>query len=319
MKKTSYRENEKFGEIAIILNANAGGADKQAVHQFLKDTFSAHGIKTHITLAKSGAEVAQVAERAAQSTRQIVVAGGGDGTINTVAAALVGTEKTLGILPLGTLNHLAKDLRIPLELDAAVRAIISGRTVSIDVGEVNGRIFLNNSSLGLYPKIVRHRKRRQRRGYGKWTAFLWAALKVFRRYPFLHVRLDVAGKEFSCRTPFVFIGNNEYEMDSLNMGGRSCLDRGQLSLYVTHEIGRLGLLLLALRALFGRLHTAKDFVAMCTTEVWVKTRHQRVTVSLDGEVAAMETPLHYRMRPGVLRVLVPEDSQEPREGPEVSG
>jgi diacylglycerol kinase family enzyme len=217
----------------------------------------------------------------------------------------VGSEKTLGVLPLGTLNHFARDLKIPNDLEHAAHAIVSGHTVSVDVGEVNGRIFLNNSSLGLYPTIVREREKQQKLGSGKWPAFIWAAVTAFRRYPFLDVRLSVDGKEFHRRTPFVFVGNNEYVMESLNIGLRDCLDRGQLSLYIAHRTGRWGLVRLALRALLGRLREEKDFLAMCTPEVKIETRRKRLRVAYDGEVDVMETPFHYRVRPGALRVIVP--------------
>ncbi|MGB8507422.1 MAG: diacylglycerol kinase family protein, partial [Pyrinomonadaceae bacterium] len=215
----------------------------------------------------------------------------------------------LGVLPLGTLNHFAKDLGIPLTLADAARNVGSGRTTRVDVGEVNGHIFINNSSLGLYPRIVRRREKLQQRlggRGGKWPAFLWAALSVLRRYPFLNVRLSADGGEIARRTPFVFVGNNEYRMEGFQIGGRACLDAGRLSLYVTHRTGRWGLLRLALRALFGRLREAKDFDAVCAVEIFVEThRPKHIPVAIDGEVMALTTPLHYRVRPGALRVIVP--------------
>ena len=108
------------------------------------------------------------------------------------------------------------------------------------------------------------------------------------------------------RTPFVFIGNNVYQLDIFNIGARACLDAGAFSLYVVHRTGRLGLLSLALRALFGRLHNAKDFETWCVQEVRITTRATRLLVATDGEVRVMETPLHYRMRPGALRVIMPQ-------------
>jgi diacylglycerol kinase family enzyme len=207
------------------------------------------------------------------------------------------------------MNHFAKDLHIPLQLGAAVKTIIAGHVTNVDLGEVNGHVFVNNSSLGLYPSIVREREKQQRLGWGKWPAYVWAAIAVLRRYPFLSIRLDADGKEFASRTPFVFIGNNEYEMETLNIGGRACLDAGELSLYVTNRTGRLGLVRLAWRALFGGLRQEKDFLAMCTKEIWIETRHKRLRVALDGEVTVMQPPLHYRVLPGKLRVLAPANIQ----------
>jgi diacylglycerol kinase family enzyme len=246
-----------------------------------------------------------MAQRAANNGAEIVVAGGGDGTINSVGSAILGTDKTLGVLPLGTLNHFAKDMNIPLNLDAAVETIIKGQTVKVDVGEFNGRMFLNNSSLGLYPSIVRERQKHERLGSGKWPAFVWAALAVLKRYPFLDIRLQVDGKELTTRTPFLFVGNNEYEMETLNVGARQVLDAGVLSLYMTHRTGRLGLVRLALRALFGGLNQEKDFMALTTEELSIETKKRRLRVALDGEVTVVEPPLHYRIRKRALAVRVP--------------
>jgi diacylglycerol kinase family enzyme len=289
----------------VIINARSGFSDKEEVRRQLSEVFSASGVTANISLARDGAEVTELARTAARDDWSMIVAGGGDGTINAVASAVTGTGKVLGILPLGTLNHFARDLKIPNDLEAAAQIIIGGRAINVDVGEVNGHIFLNNSSLGLYPIIVHEREKKQRLGSGKWPAFLWAAVAALRRYPFLDIRLSADGKEFRRRTPFVFIGNNEYAMEKLNIGLRDCLDRGQLSLYMTHRTGRWGLVRLALRALLGRLREDKDFLAMCTSEVMIETRRKRLRVAFDGEVDVMEVPLHYRVRPGALRVIVP--------------
>jgi diacylglycerol kinase family enzyme len=296
--------------IDVIINAASGTTDKEDERQILADIFSANDFEARIELAQSGAEIVEMAKRAVKSGSQTIVAGGGDGTVSAVAAELVGTEKILGVLPFGTLNHFAKDLNIPLDLEEAARVIIAGHVANVDVGEINGHIFINNSSLGLYPDIVRRREQRQRLGYGKWNSLFRSTFKVLRRYPFLNIRLNADGKEIVTRTPFVFIGNNSYEMDSFNIGGRTCLDAGHLSLYMTPRTSRFGLLQIALRALFGNLQQAKDFISLCTDEVWIETRHKQLRVAMDGEVEMLETPLHYRVRPAALRVIVPAKTEE---------
>jgi diacylglycerol kinase family enzyme len=294
----------------VIVNAASGFGDQEDVGRRLSEVFDENGLPVDISLAHTGAEVDELARNAAKDNWTTIVAGGGDGTINAVASAIVDTDKVLGILPLGTLNHFARDLKLPKDLEGAARVIASGRVVTVDAGEVNGRTFLNNSSLGLYPIIVREREKQERRGSGKWPAFLWASLAAMRRYPFLDIRLSVEGKEFHRRTPFVIVGNNEYAMAAFNVGIREYLDRGQLSVYMTHRTGRWGLVRLALRALFGRLRKDKDFLELSTTEVKIETRHKRLRVAFDGEVDVMEGPLHYRIRPGALRVIVPADEEK---------
>jgi YegS/Rv2252/BmrU family lipid kinase len=295
--------------IEVIVNAGAGAGHRAEVRQRMTDAFHAKGADVRIALAGNGAELVTLAQRAASGDAERVVAAGGDGTINTVAAAIIDSDKTLGILPSGTMNHFAKDLRIPLDLQGAIEAIVAGHATSVDVGEVNGRIFVNNSSLGLYPRIIRERERQQRLGWGKWPAYIWASLAVLRRYPFLEIRLSAEGTTLTGPTPFVFVGNNEYDMERLDIGGRARLDQGQLSVYTPRGTGRLGLLRLAFGALFGGLRQERDFLAFTTTDMWIRTRRRRVRVALDGEVVVMEPPLHYRVRPGALRVLTPRDDQ----------
>ncbi|MEK6337212.1 MAG: diacylglycerol kinase family protein [Acidobacteriota bacterium] len=290
----------------VIINAHSGFAEKEGIRRQLAEVFAESGITCDISLARNGGEVSDLAREAVQADWKVIVAGGGDGTVNTIASAVVGSDKVLGVLPLGTLNHFAKDLGIPNDLESAARAIVAGHTTNVDIGEVNGRIFLNNSSLGLYPTIVREREKNQKLGSGKWPAFLWAALAALRRYPFLDLSLSVNGKEFHRRTPFVFVGNNEYEMETFNIGSRARLDRGQLSLYMTHRTGRWGLVRLAVRAFLGRLREGEDFMALSTNEVKIETRRQRQRVAFDGEVDIMQTPFHYRSRPRALRVIVPD-------------
>jgi diacylglycerol kinase family enzyme len=293
--------------IEIIINSGSGADDKAELRDHLVQMFAAGNRKANISVAHSGDELNELSRRAAESDSDTIVAGGGDGTLNAVASVVLDTDKAFGVLPLGTLNHFAKDLNIPLDLEAAVRIILAGHTEQVDVGEVNGQIFLNNSNLGLYPRLVREREKKQRLGFRKWTAFFWAIIATMRRYPFLEVRLSVNGKDFHSRTPLVFIGNNEYQMESLNVGARTCLTGGRLSLYKTKDIGRFGLLRIAIRALLGGLRNDKDFIAMCSSEIWIESRHRRLRVARDGEVTVMQPPLHYRIRPKSLRVIVPLD------------
>lgn len=303
--------NTTSSPVHIILNALAGTSDStQTKQQHLIDLFRQQGVEPHIVLVQNGRDILDLVRCAVHARSQTIVAGGGDGTINAVASALVGTDVALGILPLGTLNHFAKDLGIPLDIAGAVQTILNGRVVRVDVGDVNGRIFINNSSLGLYPSIVRHRLNQQKRyGRGKWLALVWATLAVLPRHPFLRVRLCLDGTDIVRRTPFVFVGNNVYQMDALNLGSRPQLDAGTLSLYTAQPIGRFGLLKLVVRLLLGQLHGREDFSAFTAQDIVIKIRRNRVRVATDGEITILKTPLHYRIRPGALRVIVPAETQ----------
>jgi len=294
--------------VKIIISEGAGPGDNTKAAERLAAIFKASGTDVDISVAKNGAEVSELAHDAARGPYKVVVAAGGDGTVSSIAAAVIDTDKTFGVLPLGTLNHFALDLGIPFDLDAAAQTIVAGFTTEVDVAEVNNRIFLNNSSLGLYPIIVRERQKRERLGFGKWPAFFWAIIQAFRRYPLLDVRLRVNGEMLDLTTPFVFVGNNEYAMELLNIGLRERLDKGVLSIYITHRTGRLRLIGLALRAVFGRLRNDRDFLALRSNEVRIQSAHKRLRVAFDGEITVMEPPLEYRVRPRTLRVIVPAES-----------
>ncbi len=290
----------------MLLNAAAVGADKPRSVAEIAELFLAAGSRAQITILLRGQDFADAA-RTAAARASIVVAGGGDGTVSGVAEGLIGTPAVLGVLPLGTLNHFAKDLRIPLDLEKAVGTIAAGRVSCIDVGTVNGRTFLNNSSIGIYPDIVEAREDLRRQGHRKWSAFVLATFRVLRHYRGVLVRIDADGVQSVRRTPFVFVGNNEYTIEGTGLGGRTKLDGGRLVAYLTPRLRARDLPMLFVRALLGRARESGGFEILSALEVWVDTpRSRQVRVSLDGEITTMAAPLHYRTCPGTLKVLQPE-------------
>ena len=155
--------------IQVVINAKAGASDKDEVVARMAELYPPDDRRCRVSVAKNGSDVVDITTRAVKDNYQTIIAGGGDGTISSVAGVLAGTGRILGVLPLGTLNHFAKDLQIPLDIEGALNTIVASNIMQVDVGEVNGRFFLNNSSLGLYPRIVREREKQQRLGWGKWT------------------------------------------------------------------------------------------------------------------------------------------------------
>ena len=293
--------------VCVIINASAHSDGAAYVASELDRFFKAAGIQIEIKLTTSAKNLLEEVNAAIRREPSTIIVGGGDGTLNAAAGLLIGSGIALGVLPLGTFNHFAKDLHVPLDLEGAVATIAEGYCAQVDVGAVNDHFFLNNASLGIYPQLVETRHLQQQRlGRGKWPASIWAALAVLRRYPFVEVLLNVDGKWLARRTPFVFVGNNRYEMQGFRIGARAHLDRGELSLYVANRTGRLGLVRLALRALFGRLDQARDFDTVRATHIEVQTRRKRVHVATDGEICILETPLRFRVVPGALKVIVPK-------------
>jgi len=265
-----------------------------------------YGAQAEVVVTKRGDDIASLAARAMSEGRHPIVAGGGDGTVNAVAGKLAGGDAVLGVLPMGTLNHFAKDAGIPLELEAAVRNLFTGHVARVDVGEVNGRVFVNNSGIGLYPHFVRQRETQERHGYPKAVAFLLALAALVRRYLRLRIRarLDEADA-LEHVTPFLFVGNNRYEVSGPSIGTRTTLQAGRLWVCTAPRDVRRSMGRLVRRVLAGRAN--EELRTFETGEIWVDPGTARVSVSADGEVRTMDPPLHYRIRPRALRVLVPED------------
>ena len=304
-------------EVVALINAAAGapdGGDRVAAG---RQALEAAAVAAQVR-AVDGAATETATREALRQGARVVIIGGGDGTVSAAASVLAGTDATLAILPMGTLNHFARDLRLPPRLEHAARLIAQSlrhaplSAENVDIGEVNGRRFINNASIGLYPHIVSKRQRQQDRlGRSKWVAALVALLWVFRRYPVLKVVLDTGQREIARTTPFVFVGNNRYAMNLLAASGREALDRGELCAYFTRRTGRFGLLRIALRGLFGRLDQARDFEALTLPQLTVDTPKKTLRIALDGEVTRMAPPLHFRVLPRALRVIAPGTAAEP--------
>lgn len=235
---------------------------------------------------------------------EAIIAGGGDGTISQMARLALEHGVPLGILPLGSLNHFARDAGIPLMLEEALPVALFGRVERFDVGEVNGRSFVNNSSLGLYPRVMRVRAQHRVRGLAKWLVAVWATLREVARHREIAVRLTAEGQAELHRTPVVFVANNPYRAAGLEAGTRDSLQSGLLAIYIVRAGGRRHLLRLMWRVLRGRA-PKQELQVLLTESGTVETGTGDLDVALDGEVVCLRSPLNYRIRPGALLVRVP--------------
>lgn len=287
--------------MTVLVNAHAGSSNARAA---VEDALRSAGVDATVEAVTGGDDIRIYASRGA-ARGDVLVAAGGDGTVSAVASVAAEHAVPLGILPMGTLNHFAKDAGIPIETDRAIATLRSSATRRVDVGEVNGRTFINNASLGIYPRLVWERESEQRRGRRKGVAFAIALLRTWRRYRTLTVRMRIDGREYVRRTPFVFVGNGEYASEGLQLGARPALDSGLLSVYVAPYCGRFQLLVLGIRALARRLDDTATFEAFLAHDVSIETARRRVSLAVDGEVTIASPPLRYRIRPGALTLLVP--------------
>jgi len=235
---------------------------------------------------------------------RIFIAGGGDGTVNAVINALSGVRYQLGILPLGTHNHLAADLKLPLDVEEALKVIIKAKTKRIDVGMVNQQLFVNNSSIGVYPRLVK-----RRRGSRKLTKRFWDLVNlpvVLSRPARYRVELKIGQKQVSYRSSLIFIGNNSYKIRRWGLSNRDSLTGGQLCLYFIKSRNGFKVTWVYLKAVLGRLSGETAFGEYFASEINVNTQRPKfIKVALDGEVKRLKTPLKYEIRPRSLTVIVP--------------
>jgi diacylglycerol kinase family enzyme len=294
--------------VPILINSEGGTARAtgDGLAGEVEKACKAAGMVANVRLLP-GAEMADAIDAAVG--QHLIIVGGGDGTLRSAASAIVrsGAATTLGILPLGTHNHLAKQLGIPANLTAAIDVAANGGRRRIDVAEVNGELFLNNASIGLYPLLVRAREAEQERhGLPKWLANGVAARAVLRRLKHHLLRLEIAGTAQSVRTPLLFVGNNIYSLDGGKVGQRDALDDGKLSIFAVASTTRLSALWFALRTLAGKADRDRDFAALATaSELTVSAHASDLHVALDGELEVLRTPLHFTIRPLALEVAVP--------------
>lgn len=287
------------------MNGASGPDGRRVDAEALREAFASAGTPARVESVPPGAVLEQV--RAALATRpDAIVVGGGDGTISGAAGVLAGTGVPFGIVPLGTVNMLARELQLPLDPLEACRVIASVRPRAIDVATVNDRVFVNHASVGIYPRIAHERQREiLRLGRGRLRATLAAFARIMRRYPLLDLSLESEGRRLDYRTPFVFVGNNAYEFEHLTAFRRPCLANGELGVYASPLTNRWGLLRLLLRGLFGRLRASDDFEEWRLRELRLNSRRRRLHMVIDGELVKLRPPLHYRSLPGALQMLVP--------------
>ena len=286
-------------ETAVILNRNKADSDEVAA------ALVEAGIDAPVD-AVDGSEIRERAEAAIKGGAKLIIVGGGDGSVSSAAQSVAGTDATLAILPLGTLNHLARDLGIPFDLDQAAKIVASGRARTIDVAEVNGRTFVNNAAIGLYPLMVVDREAQEHRlGRSKRLAMLVASLRTLARFHHQRLRLSADGGEARVDTPLLFVGNNDYRLALPAAGQRDRVDDGRLCVMVMRKKGVPGFLAAVARALLGIPRTDDMVRLEGVRQLKVNSARSTITLALDGETLAMKPPLDFQIRAGALKVIAP--------------
>ena len=298
----------------LFLNPRSGIADAERAAA-IRQAAAEKGLET--IEVGPGIDIPAMVRARMNDGLRLFIAAGGDGTIHSVAQAVVGTDARMAIIPAGTVNHLAKDLEIPLEWPAALDLALAGEVKQIDVGEVNGVYFTNILLLGVYPDMVRERER-LRHWYGKTRAYVRAIYKAIRRFHFVTIMVETPEKSQVIRTPVFAVAVNRYEFDTPGIvAPKASFEEGRLAVYWLPEGGRAAVTKTILKFVGGRLQLGRDLKNLYTTEVTVQSRHPRLRLGMNGELVTMETPLQIRIVPRGLGIVVPRvtsgsDSENPR-------
>ena len=292
--------------LVVLLNSTAGVIRRANLQRQIQELFAGHHLEVEIREPTTAAEMAAFSRAAIEARADALVAAGGDGTVSAVASVLAGGSIPIGVLPIGTLNHFAKDLQIPLDLASAVETIAARHIRRVDVGRVGDRVFVNNSSIGIYPSILERRDRLRQLGHWKWVAFLKATLEVLGREEELAIKLESETARVIARTPFLFVGNNEYRGEGLRLAERIRLDGGRLYAYLAPPVRTGDLPKLLVRAVLGQARLEHALESLSAAELWVDTPSMReLKLACDGELLTLKPPLHFRIWPGALNVIAP--------------
>jgi diacylglycerol kinase family enzyme len=305
--------SRKRTPVAVIWNSASGWSDSAKEARRVESILSSEGAEVTVHRLRKGEDITFASRRLLEEGSQILVAAGGDGTVNAVASALVHSSAALGVIPAGTLNHFARDLSIPLDLSGAAECVNSGRAIQTDVGCVNGHFFINNSVLGLYPIYRAAREAYERRGLGgnrllQFFAVMRALARTLWHLPHLKLTLQLEdGRLLSVRTPFVLVANNEHEVENWNIGHRKAINQGKLWVYVMRRCSRWAVLRFMASFLIKRFSRREAFDVYQTMQLRVDIKAQHLRAGIDGEIVRMETPLVYKSLPHSLRVIAPQN------------
>ncbi|NNH77516.1 diacylglycerol kinase [Acinetobacter sp. ANC 5380] len=308
--------SEPLKPLSLIYNKKSGfhAVDKDDVYEQLITCLTAYGYE--IQAFEIGAEanfvnlMKKIILRHQQASEVgVVVAAGGDGTLNAVAAQLMGTDIPMGIFPLGTFNYVARLLNIPLDLLKAAEAIATGKIREVHVAQINDHIYLNNASLGLYPLFIQRRELyNQRFGRFALNAYTSGLDVLIRDRKELKLEIEVDGKKYPVKTPLIFFGNNQLQLAEMNLRIAESAAKGKVAGVVVAKSDKRTLFKMLWQLMRGNLDQAPDVYSFSADEVKIYSKRKKLTVALDGEIVEMQPPLKISVRKNALKIMVPHDS-----------
>jgi diacylglycerol kinase family enzyme len=297
--------------ISMVMNTGSGhhAYGHEVLAKELKSFFMDHGYDVEMYLPTETNELSQLVQLAIIQHRRrkgIIVAAGGDGTLNCVAQKLQNTNIPLGIIPLGTFNYVARALNIPLDVFEAAQVIVDGHYRAINVGLVNQYVYLNNASIGLYPKIIEQRETDNARfGRFRAVAMISGFAVLMREQQKLRLQMMVDGQEEPLESPLIFFGNNQLQLKEMNLQLATCVEQGKLAAVAITPLTRWQLLKLIHRLQRGTFEQAPEVSAFCADVIKINAKVKTMKVAIDGEIVRVKTPLIFKIAHQALQVMVP--------------
>lgn len=297
--------------VTLVVNGKAGRMDADDRVALIRRRLEPLVREFRLSPVRHGRDLAKAARAAAESGSEVVAALGGDGTQSAVAHGLAGTGAVMAVLPGGTFNYFARELGVE-SLDAAMQAVVGGQVASRDLGVVNGRSFINNASIGLYPRILEQREDIYRRwGRSRMAAYGSVLMTLAELRPPMHLSLQVDGRTERFHTPLAFVARSAYQLESLGLEGADAVRAGHLAVFVARGTTRGALLAATLRLAFRRTARGEDFDLVIADRVQFEIGSSRTLVALDGEKSRMRAPFVLEVQRAALQVLVPRGTDRP--------
>lgn len=290
--------NQNLRPLSIIYNQKSGfhAAQQDEVYERLMTFWTQHGFEIQVFELNQKVDfdemMKSVLSRHQQADlRGVVVAAGGDGTLNAVAKRLMHTNIPMGVIPLGTFNYVARVLDIPIDVFAAADVIATGKFREVHVATINDQIYLNNASLGLYPLFIKKRELyNQHFGRFPLNAYTSGLDVLLREHKSLKLSINVDGQKYPVATPLIFFGNNQLQLCDMKLRIAECAANGKLAGVVVAKSDRFSLLKMLLKLIQGKIEQTPDVYTFCAENITVGCKKDKVTVAIDGELMELETP-----------------------------
>ncbi|UWQ21486.1 diacylglycerol kinase family protein [Jannaschia sp. W003] len=297
--------------VLMLVNRGSGRRSREALAAVAEAARARAGFEVEV-IAKPAALMRRARE-AAEAGAPVIAAAGGDGTMSGVADAIRGTGTRLGVVPMGTFNFLARSLGIPEDPEEALGVLERGQARPILLGEVNGRSFVNNASLGAYASVLQMRETTYKRWGRSRLAAYWSVITAMATlYRPLHMAISVDGRPPErMRSPMAFVATCAYQLEQYGFEGVDAVRRGELALFLAPDVGRLQLLWLALRVMAGRMRRGVDYRLVTGREILIETARPNRLVARDGERERMRGPYRFRALTDALEVIAPSEAPLP--------